>query len=201
MWLESARNIVSESLDSLCLSWKEICVLLPYKNVSQIVLRWVAQISLPGGNTPILCSSSRFESVVLAFHFGLLLVYSLQFNTFFLFKAIFCVVTYLASLVSVGLREDWEHVSYLDVLSHPSSFLLSCSFPSFFYPMLFNIVFINRDYYKTYQVVLLWDVFLKSLNSTFSFSLLSSHPSVLILNQSGEFRVDGSASPICEILQ
>lgn len=137
------------------------------------------------------------------FGFSLWFAFGLLFAVqhFFLFKAIFCVVTYLASLVSVGLREDWEHVSYLDVLSHPSSFLLSCSFPSFFYPMLFNIVFINRDYYKTYQVVLLWDVFLKSLNSTFSFSLLSSHPSVLILNQSGEFRVDGSASPICEILQ
>lgn len=33
---------VSESLDCLCLSWKEISVLLPYKNVPQIVLRSVA---------------------------------------------------------------------------------------------------------------------------------------------------------------
>lgn len=53
------------------------------------------------------------------FAFGFL--FAVQ-HFFFFLMATFSVVTYLASVVSVCLRAEWKHVSWLD-----------CAFPSFFY--------------------------------------------------------------------
>lgn len=55
----------------------------------------------------MLCNFSGFGSVVLVTQFSLLLVFSSEFNTSYnLFQVNFSVVTYLASLVSVGPGDE-----------------------------------------------------------------------------------------------